>query len=643
MSDSQLIYHYNTNGKSEDRIVSQESFVLHFPNFSLSVYRKANSDLQVMSDFELMVHFFYNGRFENREFHGSSDIPITTELPKELPKELPIVMRELKDECQEFFRNWSDHIWWSIDVIRNAFLQVDPFQPDAAAGIWIPLLKLYNVVIEQGEHLSTITKPEFGEKLSEELVYHVHQARNLILILVQGGRGTQPANAWGPFYQTAESADSNKQNMHFGFNGTDGILNYFPVKFVSPVGNVGPATVTSYDQVGYTKSYPNGLTFDEAFNEWLLNGDRIATIYGKAFGISAVDLAELKNHTRGHLISTIVEYCGLLDARNKFLNLLNNKTYFTTNIDKTVSPTKIMSGIIDCIGMGESDVLLDNNQDYNFYKAREGVLGKYTGSSDFQDFFNAMSKCLALADHTANHVYCKGYHLRNLCEKYICKNKVQHVNDRFEYLIEDYIWWVGLFLRAEKGRPYINMGMLNRLYENADEIGQTFGQYCTLQSGKRLGELFKQNINLLVNYQHCVKQKSNVSIYISPNSPKTINDSLNALKVNVVAISNLLTEYIGNGNVVEYSHVFNHFNKIISLEVTLINTLFDPVNLVQRKLEAGLGGSNNEVNISEGLYDSAVSFEDLVVVAMENNMVHTGEQMNMNIMHSMSKIIAHSH
>jgi hypothetical protein len=68
MTNSQLICHYNTNGKHEERIDCKQTYMFNFPDFSLSVYRKSNPDLQSMSDFELIVHFFYTGRFENREY-----------------------------------------------------------------------------------------------------------------------------------------------------------------------------------------------------------------------------------------------------------------------------------------------------------------------------------------------------------------------------------------------------------------------------------------------------------------------------------------------------------------------------------------------------------------------------------------------
>ena len=68
MTNSELINHYKSNGKSENRIYSKESFVSEFPDFSLSVYKNSNSDLQNMTDFELIIHFFYNGRFENRKY-----------------------------------------------------------------------------------------------------------------------------------------------------------------------------------------------------------------------------------------------------------------------------------------------------------------------------------------------------------------------------------------------------------------------------------------------------------------------------------------------------------------------------------------------------------------------------------------------
>ena len=72
LTDSELINHYNNHGKNEDRVESQESFKLKFPNFSFSVYRNANPDLKDMSDIELLKHFINIGRFENREYQDDT-------------------------------------------------------------------------------------------------------------------------------------------------------------------------------------------------------------------------------------------------------------------------------------------------------------------------------------------------------------------------------------------------------------------------------------------------------------------------------------------------------------------------------------------------------------------------------------------
>lgn len=545
--------------------------------------------------------------------------------------------RTLNDECQEFFYGWSDHIWWSIDVIRNAFLSVDQFQPDNI-GPWIPLLKLYNVVIEQGDYLGTVTNVDVGKKLSVELVNHVHQARALILILVQGGRGVTPVNAWDPFYEYAESRDIAKIALRFGF-GAGGAFNYFPVPYTSPVGNVAPIDITDYKEVGYTKAYPDGLTFDEAWDEWLQNGQRIADIYIEAFGLSIEDSMNVSHCMEAHLVSTIVEYVALLNARNKFNVLTNNPKYFS-GPDSAKVPTFLMSNILNCMGTGETGVFLDSNGVYNFYKAREGELfdyNKYGSDADFETYYDAMNRCLSLADDTAHHLYNMGYQIRYYCEKYVDKKDFEHYNDRFEYVFQDYIWWIGLYIRAQKGRPYINMGMLERLYNNAKQLGDAFGLYTTQQAGSELSVLIAEHIDLLVNYTYCsLKENVDNTLYISPNLPQTTIDSSEVLKQISVKIALLISSHIGGGDSILFTTVFDSFSKVADTEKKLISIITDPSKSELRALEAALGGvvstdhNLNEVHVSDHLYQNGEIFGNIVVTAMENNLTATGLQVNFN-------------
>jgi hypothetical protein len=563
--------------------------------------------------------------------------------------QLPIAKRTLDDECQEFFYGWSDHIWWSIDVIRNAFLSVDQFQPDNI-GPWIPLLKLYNVVIEQGDYLGIVTNVDVGKKLSIELVNHVHQARLLILILVQNGRGVTPVNAWDPFYEYAESRDPAKIELKFGF-GAGGAFNYFPVPYTSPVGNVAPIDVTDYKEVGYTKPYPNGITFDEAWDEWLKNGQRVSDIYTEAFGLSIEDSNDLSMCMIGHLVSTIVEYVELLNARNKFISITNNSKYFTGPESAKV-PTFLMSNIMNCIGIGETGVFLDSNGVYNFYKAREGALfsyDKYGSDADFETYYDAMNRCLSLADDTAEHLYNMGYLIRYFCEKYCDKKYFEHYNDRFEYVFHDYFWWVGLYIRAQKGRPYINMGMLQRLYNSGKQLGDAFGLYTTVQAGTELGILIAEHIDLLVNYRYCsLKETVDNELYISPGFPQTTIDSAEVLKQISVKIAVLISSHIGGGDSILFSTVFDSFSKFTNYEKKLISVITDPSKSASRKLEASLGGVQgvdhnlNEVHISEHLYEYGELFGNIVVTAMENNLNTTGLQVNFNSLNMNLTMMSHN-
>jgi hypothetical protein len=552
---------------------------------------------------------------------------------KLLPKHysgLPVETRKLNDECQGFFYGWSDHIWWSIDVIRNAFLSVDPYQPDGVAGPWIPLLELYNVVIEQGDYLGQVVKnPEYGHQLSQALVNHVHQARLLILILVQGGRGLTPENAWDPFYLYAEDKDPSKIEKRFGF-GAGGAFNYFPVPISTPVGNVAPVDVTNYLEVGYSKPFPDGLTFDEGWAEWLLNGQEVTRIYSLAFGLSDTDTEHLSMCMNGHLVSTIVEYVALLNARNKFLVLLTNPTYFTGPDDAKV-PTDLMNSINECIGTGELQVYLDSNNKYNFYLAREGKLSVYNGDAEFNEYFNAMQRCLSLADDTAGHLYDMGYNIRHLCEKYVDKKDVLHFNDRFDYLVQDFIWWVGLYLRAYKGRPYINMGMLDRLYTNAQQFGNTFGEYTTQQAGTNLSVLLCEGIDMLINFLYTtIKETVDPTIYIPSELTQTRLTSAYVLQQISVKISTLITNEIGNGNSVSFTDINNRLNNMVRYALELINVIVDPNLLIVRQLEASLGGNAEDIPISNNLYDAGETYGNFVTTYMENNLNITGIQVHWN-------------
>ncbi len=66
LNNNQLLYHWNTIGKSEDRINSIESFFNKYKGFDYKRYVLFNPDLAHMNEKELLIHWHTIGKLENR-------------------------------------------------------------------------------------------------------------------------------------------------------------------------------------------------------------------------------------------------------------------------------------------------------------------------------------------------------------------------------------------------------------------------------------------------------------------------------------------------------------------------------------------------------------------------------------------------
>jgi GR25 family glycosyltransferase involved in LPS biosynthesis len=68
LNNNQLVYHWNTIGKNEDRINSIESFFDKYKSFNYKKYILFNPDLKNINEKELLIHWHTVGRFENRVY-----------------------------------------------------------------------------------------------------------------------------------------------------------------------------------------------------------------------------------------------------------------------------------------------------------------------------------------------------------------------------------------------------------------------------------------------------------------------------------------------------------------------------------------------------------------------------------------------
>ena len=66
LNNNQLMYHWNTIGKNEDRVNSIESFFDKYKSFNYKKYILFNPDLKNINEKELLIHWHTVGRFENR-------------------------------------------------------------------------------------------------------------------------------------------------------------------------------------------------------------------------------------------------------------------------------------------------------------------------------------------------------------------------------------------------------------------------------------------------------------------------------------------------------------------------------------------------------------------------------------------------
>jgi len=76
MSNEELLIHYHTLGKNEGRIsskLSKNKFYNKYSNFNIEIYKYFNSDLQHMSNEELLIHYHRFGKNEGRVMSDISE------------------------------------------------------------------------------------------------------------------------------------------------------------------------------------------------------------------------------------------------------------------------------------------------------------------------------------------------------------------------------------------------------------------------------------------------------------------------------------------------------------------------------------------------------------------------------------------
>jgi hypothetical protein len=66
LTREELINHYNTYGKNENRIYSEQDFYNKYPNFNINIYKESNNDLNHLDNLDLYKHYINYGIFENR-------------------------------------------------------------------------------------------------------------------------------------------------------------------------------------------------------------------------------------------------------------------------------------------------------------------------------------------------------------------------------------------------------------------------------------------------------------------------------------------------------------------------------------------------------------------------------------------------
>ena len=77
MNNAQLSQHYRLHGCRENRMINRQNFHEKYPEFDVEEYRQRNRDLHHFpTEFELIKHFWMNGRFEERVINNKSDTMI---------------------------------------------------------------------------------------------------------------------------------------------------------------------------------------------------------------------------------------------------------------------------------------------------------------------------------------------------------------------------------------------------------------------------------------------------------------------------------------------------------------------------------------------------------------------------------------
>jgi glycosyltransferase involved in cell wall biosynthesis len=69
-----VLTHYETHGRQEDRLPSSTKFYTLYPEFDINLYKSYNRDIIHLNNDELLCHFHHHGRFEGRLYKKSPSI-----------------------------------------------------------------------------------------------------------------------------------------------------------------------------------------------------------------------------------------------------------------------------------------------------------------------------------------------------------------------------------------------------------------------------------------------------------------------------------------------------------------------------------------------------------------------------------------
>ena len=118
------ILHYDTHGKTENRIYSEEMLNKSFPfmkDFDSEYYRENNKDLKDLTHYQLVNHYIFTGYADKRDVHFTSQIYEHTK--KTILKKFP---NDLKISVIMVISNESETMQYAIDsVLKQSYKNLE--------------------------------------------------------------------------------------------------------------------------------------------------------------------------------------------------------------------------------------------------------------------------------------------------------------------------------------------------------------------------------------------------------------------------------------------------------------------------------------------------------------------------------------